>query len=469
MKRTEIVNIFKEPDAFIGQSVRVDGWVRTARDSKNFGFIEINDGSCFTNLQLFLDREHVANYDEAVRLIAGSSVSVTGALVKSPGGKQAVELKADSISVVVACPPEYPLQKKRHSLEFLRGLTHLRPRTNTFLAVFRIRSLLAYAIHRFFYQRGFIYVHTPVITTSDSEGAGEMFRVTTLDPADVPKTAGGLVDYGRDFFGRGAGLTVSGQLEAEAFALAFGKVYTFGPTFRAENSNTPRHAAEFWMIEPEAAFCDLADNMDLAEDMIKTVISDLLSQAPAEFAFLDSFIEKGLIGRLESAASAEFARITYTEAISLLSKGGAAFEYTPEWGRDLQTEHERYLSERVFKKPVFVTDYPKSIKAFYMRSNDDGKTVAAMDLLAPGIGELIGGSQREERADCLEARISELGMDPAEYQWYLELRRFGGAPHAGFGLGFDRAVMYMTGVTNIRDVLPFPRTAGNAEPPRASQ
>jgi len=468
MKRTEISLIINEPDRFIDQPLRVDGWARTVRDSKNFGFIELNDGSCFTSLQIFLDREKVSNYDDAVKLITGSSVSVAGTLVKSPGSKQPVELRAETIEIITACPPEYPLQKKRHTLEYLRGLTHLRSRTNTFLAVFRIRSLIAYAIHNFFSKRGFVYVHTPVITTSDSEGAGEMFRVTTLDPTGLPRDASGRVDFAKDFFGREAGLTVSGQLEAEAFALAFGKVYTFGPTFRAENSNTPRHAAEFWMIEPEIAFADLSDDMDLAEDMVKSVIGDLLAQAPSELAFLDNFIEKGLIGRLEAAAASDFARITYTEAIDILRKGNDKFEFKAEWGCDLQTEHERYLSEQIMKRPVFVTDYPKEIKAFYMRQNDDGKTVAAMDLLAPGIGELIGGSQREEREDCLIRRMDELGMDRSAYAWYLELRRFGGAPHAGFGLGFERTIMYMTGVANIRDVLPFPRTSGNADPPQSA-
>ena len=462
MRRTETKAILGEPQKYIGHRLRVDGWARTVRDSKNFGFIELNDGSGFTNLQIFLDREIVGNYADVVKLIAGSSISVTGTLAESPGSRQPVELKAESVEIITACPPEYPLQKKRHTLEFLRGLTHLRPRTNTFLAVFRIRSLIAYAIHRFFNERGFVYVHTPVITTSDSEGAGEMFRVTTLNPADIPKDDAGAVDYSRDFFGREASLTVSGQLEAEAFAHAFGKVYTFGPTFRAENSNTPRHAAEFWMIEPEVAFADLSDNMDLAEDMVKSVINDLLMLAPAELAFLNSFIDKELLTRLEAVANSQFARITYTDAINYLTPHNDKFEYKAFWGCDLQTEHERYLTEQVMKRPVFVTGYPKEIKAFYMRRNDDGKTVAAMDLLVPGIGELIGGSQREERTELLEQRIAELGMDESAYTWYLELRRFGGAPHAGYGLGFERMVMYLTGISNIRDVLPFPRTAGNA-------
>jgi len=465
MKRIEIKCILSNYESYVGSRMRVDGWVRTVRDSKNFGFLELNDGSCFHNLQIFLDREKTGGYAEAVKLISGSSVSISGVLENSPGAKQPVELKAESVEIITACPPEYPLQKKRHTLEYLRGLTHLRSRTNTFLAVFRIRSLIAYAIHRFFNERGFVYVHTPVITTSDSEGAGEMFRVTTLDPANIPRDAAGGVDYSRDFFGREAGLTVSGQLEAEAFALAFGKVYTFGPTFRAENSNTPRHAAEFWMIEPEVAFADLNENMDLAEEMVKYIINTLLAQAQPELEFLNSFIDKGLAARLEAAADAEFGRITYTEAIEALRKNNDNFEFKAEWGCDLQTEHERYLSEQIMNRPVFVTGYPKEIKAFYMRRNDDGKTVAAMDLLAPGIGELIGGSQREEREDYLARGIAEYGMDRAAYAWYLELRRFGGVPHSGFGLGFERAIMYMTGISNIRDVLPFPRTAGNAELP----
>ena len=468
MRRTDICNIIDNPGSHIGRRLRADGWVRTVRDQKNFGFLELNDGSCFSNLQVLLDRGKLDNYDDAVKLITGSSVSVTGVLEESPGSRQPVELKAEAVDIITVCPPGYPLQKKRHTLEYLRGLTHLRSRTNTFMAVFRIRSLIAYAIHRFFNERGFVYVHTPVITTSDSEGAGEMFRVTTLNQADIPRDAQGHVDYSRDFFGREAGLTVSGQLEAEAFAHAFGRVYTFGPTFRAENSNTPRHAAEFWMIEPEIAFADLSDDMDLAEDMLKGVIRDLLAKAPSELEFLNNFIDKGLMERLEAAEKSEFARVSYTEAIEILQKRNEKFEYKVEWGCDLQTEHERCLSEQVINRPVFVTDYPKDIKAFYMRQNDDGKTVAAMDLLTPGIGELIGGSQREERVDLLERRIGELGMDASSYAWYLELRRFGGVPHAGYGLGFERAIMYMTGIGNIRDVLPFPRTAGNAELPRAT-
>ena len=466
IKRTEIAAIMKEPDRHIGARLRVEGWARTVRDSKNFGFVELNDGSCFQNLQIFLERDKTENYADAVKLITGSSLRVTGTLEKSPGSKQPVELKADAVEIITACPPEYPLQKKRHTLEFLRPMTHLRARTNTFTAVFRIRSLAARAIHRFFGDRGFVYVHTPLITTSDSEGAGEMFRVTVLDPADAPRDGAGAVDYSKDFFGRETGLTVTGQLEAEAFAHAFGKVYTFGPTFRADNSNTPRHAAEFWMIEPEVAFADLADDMDLAEDMVKSVIKDILAEAPAELEFLNSFVDKGLIARLESVASADFARMTYTEAIETLAPHNDKFEFKTSWGCDLQMEHERFLTERVVQKPVFVTDYPKEIKSFYMRRNDDGKTVAAMDMLVPGVGELIGGSQREDRADLLELRVAELGMDLPSYQWYIDLRKFGGVPHSGFGLGFERLLMYLTGISNIRDVLLFPRTAGNAEPPQ---
>ena len=464
MKRTEIRDIARDSGAYVGSGrrLRVAGWVRTARDSKNVAFMEINDGSCFQSLQAVLARDALPNFDEASKLASGSSVSVEGEIVESQGGKQPYELRADSVSAIVACPPEYPLQKKRHSLEFLRGMPHLRPRTNTFSAVFRVRSLLAYEIHRFFHERGFVLVHTPIITTSDSEGAGELFRVTTLDPARPPLAEGGAADFSGDFFGREASLTVSGQLEAEAFALAFGKVYTFGPTFRAENSNTARHAAEFWMVEPEIAFADLGDDMDLAEDMSRHLIRQLLAQAQPELEFFNARVDVGLIARLEAIERSEFARITYTEAVGLLSRSGQAFEREARWGMDLQTEHERFLTEKLLKKPVFVTDYPKEIKAFYMRQNDDGRTVAAMDLLVPGIGELVGGSQREERGDLLRARIGELGMDESAYEWYLELRRFGGAPHAGFGLGFERTVMYLTGVANIRDVLPFPRTSGQA-------
>ena len=447
----------------IGEKIRVDGWVRTVRDSKNFGFIELNDGSYFKSLQIILERESLSNYQDAVKLITGSAVSVVGTLSESPGDKQAFELKAESLSIINSCPQDYPLQKKRHTLEFLRGIAHLRPRTNTFTAVFRIRSLLAFALHRFFNENGFVYVHTPIITTSDAEGAGEMFRVSTLDPVNPPILESGAADFTQDFFGKEATLTVSGQLEGEAFAHAFGKIYTFGPTFRAENSNTPRHAAEFWMLEPEVAFATLSDNMDLAESMLKYVVAYLMENAQEELEFLNSFVDKGLLERLDMLLKSEFARITYTEAVRILEENNTNFEFKAFWGCDLQTEHERYLAEKTMKRPVFVTDYPKEIKAFYMRTNDDNKTVTAMDLLAPGIGELIGGSQREERHDMLVARMQELNMEMETYRWYTDLRKFGGVPHSGFGLGFERAVMYFTGISNIRDVLPFPRTVGNAE------
>ena len=463
MKRTEIKQLYASPAALIGQRIRADGWVRTVRDSKNFGFIELNDGSYFKSLQIILERETLSNYQDAVKLITGSAVSVEGILAESPGDKQAFELKAETVQILCACPQDYPLQKKRHSLEFLRGLAHLRPRTNTFSAVFRIRSLLAFALHRYFNENGFVYVHTPIITTSDTEGAGEMFRVSTLDPLNPPRLENGAVDFAQDFFGKEANLTVSGQLEGEAFAHAFGKIYTFGPTFRAENSNTPRHAAEFWMLEPEVCFATLSDNMDLAESMLKYVVAYLLENAHEELEFLNSFVDKGLLERLELLSSSEFARITYTEAVRILEQNNDNFEFKAFWGCDLQTEHERYLAETTMKRPVFVTDYPKEIKAFYMRLNDDEKTVTAMDLLTPGIGELIGGSQREERYDVLVKRMRELDMDTETYGWYEDLRKYGGVPHSGFGLGFERAVMYLTGISNIRDVLPFPRTVGNAE------
>ncbi|MDR1604332.1 MAG: asparagine--tRNA ligase [Gracilibacteraceae bacterium] len=460
MQRTEIRAVWHDPAALLGQTLRVDGWVKSARDSGRVGFIDLNDGSCFTSLQVLLAADDLPAYSDLVKLGPGSALSVVGRLEPSPGGGQPCELRAETVKIYAASPADYPLQKKRHGLDFLRALPHLRARTNVFAAVFRIRSLLALAIHRFMGERGFVCVHTPVITTSDSEGAGEMFRVTTLDLARPPLDGTGEVDFGADFFGREASLTVSGQLEAEALVHAFGKVYTFGPTFRAENSNTARHAAEFWMLEPEIAFAALGDAMDLAEDLVKFLARDLLAQAGPELAFLDRFAAKGLIGRLEALERTEFARATYTEAVRLLT--GAAFRCPARWGADLQTEHERYLTEKIFAGPVFVTDYPREIKAFYMRANDDGRTVAAMDLLVPGIGELIGGSQREERVDLLRARLAELGMAEENYAWYLDLRRFGGVPHAGFGLGFERAVMLMTGTANIRDVLPFPRTAGSA-------
>ena len=463
MKRQKISGIYAGAEGFSGAEITVCGWVRTIRDMKNFGFIELNDGSCHKSLQVVLDRASLANYDEIARQNVGAALIVTGELVLTPDAKQPFELKAHSVAVEGTSTPDYPLQKKRHSLEFLRTIQHLRPRTNLFSAVFRVRSVAAAAVHEFFQQQGFVYVHTPIITASDCEGAGEMFEVTTLDPANVPKTADGTVDYSQDFFGKRANLTVSGQLNAENFAMAFGDVYTFGPTFRAENSNTQRHAAEFWMIEPEMAFCDLKGDMDVAEAMIKHIITTVMEKCPDEINFFNSFVDKGLKERLEHVAASDFGRVSYTEAVELLKKNNDKFDYKVDWGCDLQTEHERYLTEQIFKKPVFVTDYPKEIKAFYMRLNDDGKTVAAADCLVPGIGEIIGGSQREERLELLEGRIKELGMKPEDYWWYLDLRRYGGCKHAGFGLGFERMVMYLTGISNIRDVLPHPRTVGNAE------
>ncbi len=441
----------------------VSGWVRTVRDSKAFGFIEINDGTFFKNLQIVLEDGLTDNFAEAVKISLGSAIRATGKLVLTPNMKQPFELKATHVEVLGMCSPDYPLQKKRHSFEFLRTIAHLRPRTNTFYAVFRIRSLAAQLLHAFFAERGFVYVHTPIITTSDCEGAGEMFQVTTLPMDNLPKTADGKADYSQDFFGKQANLTVSGQLNVETFCMAFRNVYTFGPTFRAEKSYTPRHAAEFWMVEPEIAFADLFDDMALAEDMLKYVIGHILAEAPEEMAFLDSFVEKGLVERLTKLINSDFARCTYTEAIDILQKSGQKFDYPVSWGIDLQTEHERFLSEKHFGKPVFVYNYPKEIKAFYMRMNDDGKTVAAVDLLVPGVGELIGGSQREERLDKLQSRIEELGMRQEDYSFYLDTRRYGTTPHAGFGLGFERLVMYVTGMQNIRDVLPFPRTTGSAE------
>ena len=463
MERTKIAQIFADQEAFGGKEVAVSGWARTIRDMKTFGFIELNDGSCFKNLQVVMDAAALENYKEIAGQNVGAALSVTGTVVLTPEAKQPLEIKAAAISVEGASTPDYPLQKKRHSVEYLRTIQHLRPRTNLFSAAFRVRSVAAHAIHTFFQDRGFVYVHTPIITASDCEGAGEMFRVTTLDMDHLPRTEDGAVDYSQDFFGKPANLTVSGQLNAENFAMAFGDVYTFGPTFRAEKSNTTRHAAEFWMIEPEMAFCDLAGDMDVAEAMIKFVIRTVMEKCPDEMNFFQSFVDKGLKERLEHVASSDFGRVTYTEAVELLKRSGHKFDYPVDWGCDLQTEHERYLTEQVFQKPVFVTDYPKEIKAFYMRLNDDGKTVAAADCLVPGIGEIIGGSQREERLDVLENRIRELGMDPKDYWWYLDLRRYGGCKHAGFGLGFERMVMYLTGVGNIRDVLPHPRTEGSAD------
>ena len=463
MQRTEIARIFADMEQYGGQDVTVCGWVRTSRDMKNFGFIELNDGSCFKSIQIVMDAESLANYKEIAAQNVGAALIVNGKVVLTPDAKQPLEIKASSIEVEGPSAPEYPLQKKRHSVEFLRSVAHLRPRTNLFNAAFRVRSVAAFAIHEFFQQNGFVYVHTPIITGSDCEGAGEMFRVTTMDPENMPRTEDGQIDYSQDFFGKPVSLTVSGQLNGENFAMAFGNIYTFGPTFRAENSNTQRHAAEFWMIEPEMAFCDLEGDMNVAEAMIKFVINTVLERCPQEMQFFNSFVDKGLLERLQHVASSEFGRVTYTEAVEILKKNNDKFDFKVEWGVDLQTEHERYLTEQVFKRPVFVTDYPKDIKAFYMRLNDDGKTVAATDCLVPGIGEIIGGSQREERLDILEARIKEMGMNVEDYSAYLDLRRYGSCKHAGFGLGFERMVMYLTGISNIRDVLPHPRTVGSAE------
>ncbi len=463
MEQIKIAALYADSAQMNGQTVTICGWARTIRDMKTFGFIELNDGSCFRNLQVVMDANVLHNYKEIAAQNVGASLIVTGTLVLTPEAKQPLEVKAEHIEVEGASSPDYPLQKKRHSVEYLRTIAHLRPRTNLFSAAFRVRSVAAHAIHCFFQDRGFVYVHTPVITASDCEGAGEMFQVTTLDMANPPKTPDGQIDYSQDFFGKRANLTVSGQLNAENFAMAFGDVYTFGPTFRAENSNTQRHAAEFWMIEPEMAFCDLQGDMDVAEAMIKHIIRTVMEKCPQEMAFFNSFVDKGLIERLEHVASSDFGRVSYTEAVEILKKNNDKFDYKVDWGSDLQTEHERYLTEQVFKRPVFVTDYPKEIKAFYMRLNDDGKTVAATDCLVPGIGEIIGGSQREERIDVLESRIRELGMKPEDYWWYCDLRRYGSCRHAGFGLGFERMVMYLTGISNIRDVLPHPRTVGTAD------
>nr|WP_206812168.1 asparagine--tRNA ligase [Paradesulfitobacterium ferrireducens] len=462
MPKVDIKDIFREKEKFLGRPLRLEGWVRTVRDLKAFGFIELNDGTFFNSLQVVFD-ENLANFKEIAKLTLSSAIAVEGILAESPGEKQPFELKAEKIEVLSLCPTDYPLQKKRHSFEYLRTIAHLRPRTNTYAAVFRLRSLLAYAIHRFFQERGFVYVHTPIITGSDAEGAGEMFRVSTLSLNSPPRTEDGEVDFSQDFFGKETNLTVSGQLNGEAYCLAFNKIYTFGPTFRAENSNTARHAAEFWMIEPEIAFAELRDDMQLAEDMMKYLIRYALEQAPEEMAFCNNFIDKGLFERLQNIVDSEFGHVTYTEAIEILQKSKEEFTYPVAWGSDLQTEHERYLTEKVFKKPVFVTGYPKDIKAFYMRLNEDNKTVAAMDLLVPGVGEIIGGSQREERLEVLERRMDELGLKKEDYWWYLELRKFGGVKHAGYGLGFERLIMYLTGISNIRDVIPFPRTVNNCE------
>ena len=468
MNRTKIAQLYKEPDTFGGSSVTCAGWVRSIRDMKNFGFVVLNDGSCFKDLQVVLNKDALGEdvYQNIVSQNVGAALIVTGTLALTPDRPQPFELQAAEITVEGTSAPDYPMQKKRATREFLRTQQHLRSRTNLFRAVFRVRSVAAYAIHTFFQERGFVYVNTPIITASDAEGAGEMFRVTTLDLANVPKTADGKVDWSQDFFGKPTNLTVSGQLQAENFAMSFGDVYTFGPTFRAENSNTRRHAAEFWMVEPEMAFCDLEGDMECAEAMLKFVIRTVMDQCPDELDMFNRFVDKGLKDRLEHVASSDFARVSYTDAIKILEdavKEGHKFEYPVSWGIDLQTEHERYLTEQHFKRPTFVTDYPKEIKAFYMRANDDCKTVAAVDCLVPGIGEIIGGSQREERYDVLKQRIEELGMDESQYRYYLDVRKYGGCRHAGFGLGFERLVMYLTGVDNIRDVLPHPRTVGNAD------
>lgn len=463
MKDVEIKSLYRESLLHADSEITVRGWVRTNRGSNKFGFIELNDGTFFKSVQVVYEAEFLDNFEEIAKAPIAAALKVTGTFVLTPDAKQPFEIKAREIVIEAGSDADYPLQKKRHSMEFLREIAHLRPRSNTFSAVFRVRSMVAYAIHKFFQDKNFVYVHTPIITASDCEGAGEMFKVTTLDLNDLPKDAEGNVDYSEDFFGKEAGLTVSGQLEAETFALAFRNVYTFGPTFRAENSNTARHASEFWMIEPEMAFADLNDNMDTAEAMIKYIINYVMENAPEEMEFFSKFIDKGLIERLNNIVNSDFARITYTEAVELLKKSGEKFQYPVEWGIDLQTEHERYITEKIYKKPVFVTDYPKEIKAFYMRLNDDGKTVAACDLLVPGVGEIIGGSQREERYDVLKARIEETGMTEEDYWWYMDLRKYGGVKHSGYGLGFERIIMYITGMSNIRDVLPFPRTPKTAE------
>ena len=458
-------SLFKETDAYAGKQIKVGGWVRNLRASKNFGFINLSDGTFFSQVQVVYGSE-LANFNEISKLNIGAAVIVTGTLVLTPDAKQPFELQASEVFVEGPSTPDYPIQPKRHSMEYLRTVTHLRPRTNTFQAVFRVRSLIAYAIHKFFQERDFVYVHTPLITGSDCEGAGEMFQVTTLDLDNLPRTEDGKIDYSKDFFGKETNLTVSGQLNGETFAQAFRNIYTFGPTFRAENSNTTRHAAEFWMIEPEMAFADLNDYMDNAEAMLKYVLKDVMATCPDELNMLNKFVDKGLLERLDHVANSDFARVTYTEAVEILEQAvadGHKFDYPVSWGIDLQTEHERFLTEEHFKRPTFVTDYPAEIKAFYMRMNEDGKTVAAADCLVPGIGEIIGGSQREERLDLLEARIKDLGMNPEQYKYYLDLRRYGSCKHAGYGLGFERLVMYLTGVGNIRDVLPHPRTVGNAD------
>lgn len=462
MELTDIRALFRNQEKYNNEKITIGGWVRSIRNSKTFGFIVVNDGTFFEPLQVVFS-ETLDNFEEVQKLNVGAAIIVTGNLAPTPEAKQPFELQAEEVVIEGTSDPDYPLQKKRHTFEYLRTISHLRPRTNTFEAVFRVRSLIAYAIHKFFQERDFVYVHTPLITASDCEGAGEMFQVSTLDFSDVPKNADGSVDYSKDFFGKPTNLTVSGQLNGEAYAMAFKNIYTFGPTFRAENSNTTRHAAEFWMIEPEIAFADLFDDMKISEEMVKYVISYVLRECSQELEFFNKFIDNTLIERLTKLVNSEFGHVTYTEAIDILQKSGNKFEYPVSWGIDLQTEHERYLTEKVFERPVFVTDYPKEIKAFYMRMNDDNKTVAAMDMLVPGVGELIGGSQREERLDMLEKRMEELGLKKEDYWWYLELRKYGGAKHSGFGLGFERLIMYLTGISNIRDVEAFPRTVGSAE------
>ena len=463
MKELLLRELFRNTAQYKDEEVLVRGWVRNNRNSNKFGFIELNDGSFFKSVQVVYEEEFINNFEEISKAYVATALAVKGVVVITPNAKQPFEIKAREITIEAASTPDYPLQPKRHSMEFLREIAHLRPRSNTFAAVFRVRSLVAYAIHKFFQEQNFVYVHTPIITGSDCEGAGEMFRVTTLDMNDLPKKDDGTVDYSGDFFGKETNLTVSGQLEGETFAMAFRNIYTFGPTFRAENSNTARHASEFWMIEPEIAFADLKDNMKLAEAMIKYIINYVMENAPEEMAFFNSFIDKGLIERLNNIVNSDFGSVTYTEAVDILKKSGKEFQYPVEWGVDLQTEHERFLTEEVFKKPLFVTDYPKDIKAFYMRLNDDGKTVAACDLLVPGVGEIIGGSQREERLDVLLNRMKELDLNEEDYWWYLDLRKYGGVKHSGYGLGFERIIMYITGMSNIRDVLPFPRTPKTAE------
>ncbi len=463
MKRELIRSIYENLEAYGDKTVILGGWARSIRDSKAFGFIDLNDGSCFKSAQIVFERDKIENYDEIAKQNVGASLIIEGVVTLTPEMKQPFEIKAVKIEVEGTSTPDYPLQKKRHTLEYLREQAYLRPRTNLFSAVFRVRSEVAFAIHKFFNERGFVYVHTPLITASDCEGAGEMFRVTTLDMDNIPRCEDGSIDWTQDFFGKSANLTVSGQLEGETYAMAFGNIYTFGPTFRAENSNTARHAAEFWMIEPEIAFADLNDNMELAWDMIKYIINHVLTNCRQEVEFFNSFVDKGLLERLEKLAVSDYQKVTYTEAVELLKKSGESFTFPVEWGCDLQTEHERYLTEKIFNKPVFVIDYPKEIKSFYMRLNDDNKTVAAMDLLVPGVGEIIGGSQREERMDVLTSRMKELGLKEEDYSWYINLRKYGGTKHAGYGLGFERIIMYLTGVSNIRDVIPYPRTVGNAE------